>query len=143
MRMANNGFFEIIYLIIIILIIVSLNEIDKSKCECGKTNDKHLIKEWFIFYLIFRIITGLIIVISYRNNDLMTIMTVLNIASVIDLITIIMEIRLIFYLNKMRNTCECAFKIKEQFLFWFYLTYFLVSLIFIFIFVYQILMKMI
>jgi hypothetical protein len=134
---------SIIYLIIIILIIVSLNEIDKSGCECGKTNDKHLIKEWFIFYLIFRIITGLIIVISYRNNDLITITTVLNIASIVDLITIIMEIRLILYLNKMRKTCECAFKVKEQILFWFYLTYFLISLTFIFIFLIRIILKMI
>ncbi len=125
---------SIIYLIIIILVIISLNEIDKSKCECGKTNDNYLIKEWFIFYLIFRIIIGLIIVILYRNNDLMNIIMVLNIASIIDLITIIMEIRLILYLNKMRKTCECAFKTKEQFLFWFYLTYFLILLIFIFIF---------
>ena len=130
---------SIIYLMIIILIIISLNEIDKSGCECGKTNDKHLIKEWFIFYLIFRIIIGLIIMISIRNNDLLTITTVLNIASIVDLITIIMEIRLLLYLNKMRRTCDCAFKMKERFLFWFYLTYFLISVIFIF----QIILKMI
>jgi hypothetical protein len=130
---------SIIYLMIIILIIISLNEIDKSGCECGKTNDKYLIKEWFIFYLIFRIIIGLIIVLLFRNNDLTTIITILNIASIADLITIIMEIRLLLYLNKMRRTCDCAFKMKEQFLFWFYLTYFLISVIFIF----QIILKMI
>lgn len=130
---------SIIYLMIIILIIISLNEIDKSGCECGKTNDKYLIKEWFIFYLIFRIIIGLIIVLLFRNNDLTTIITILNIASIVDLITIIMEIRLLLYLNKMRRTCDCAFKMKEQFLFWFYLTYFLISVIFIF----QIILKMI
>lgn len=134
---------SIIYLMIIILIIISLNEIDKSGCECGKTNDKHLIKEWFIFYLIFRIIIGLIIVISIRNNDLLTITTVLNIASIVDLITIIMEIRLLLYLNKMRLKCECGFKMKERFLFWFYLTYFLISVIFIFIFIFQTILKMI
>ncbi len=134
---------SIIYLMIIILIIISLNEIDKSRCECGKTNDKHLIKEWFIFYLIFRIIIGLIIMISIRNNDLLTITTVLNIASIMDLITIIMEIRLLLYLNKMRLKCDCAFKMKERFLFWFYLTYFLISVIFIFIFIFQTILKMI
>jgi len=133
--------FSIIYLLIISLIIISLNEIDKSKCKCGKTNDKYLIKEWFIFYLIFRIITGLIIFYLIRNNDLEMIFTVLNIASVMDLITIIMEIRLILYLNKMRISCECAFKMKERLLFWFYLTYFLISLIFIFIFLFQVLLK--
>lgn len=130
---------SIIYLMIIILIIISLNEIDKSGCECGKTNDKYLIKEWFIFYLIFRIIIGLIIVLLFRNNDLTTIITILNIASIADLITIIMEIRLLLYLNKMRRMCDCAFKMKERFLFWFYLTYFLISVIFIF----QIILKMI
>jgi hypothetical protein len=130
---------SIIYLMIIILIIISLNEIDKSGCECGKTNDKYLIKEWFIFYLIFRIIIGLIIVLLFRNNDLTTIITILNIASIVDLITIIMEIRLLLYLNKMRRMCDCAFKMKERFLFWFYLTYFLISVIFIF----QIILKMI
>ena len=134
---------SIIYLMIIILIIISLNEIDKSRCECGKTNDKHLIKEWFIFYLIFRIIIGLIIMISIRNNDLLTITTVLNIASIVDLITIIVEIRLLLYLNKMRLKCDCAFKMKERFLFWFYLTYFLISVIFIFIFIFQTILKMI
>jgi len=126
---GNNSFFEFIYLIIIILIIVSLNEIDKSKCECGKTNRK-FIKEWFIFLLIFKLLFVFLFLMviafsPFRIEALGGIMIVFFIIYlIIGITTFVMEVRLFLYLNDMRKTCECAFKTKEQILFWFYLIYF-------------------
>ena len=140
MRIEFNSFFEFIYLIIIILIIVSLNEIDKSKCECGKMN-RRFIKEWFIFLLIFKIffifVFLMVIALSpFRIEALGGIMIFFFlIYLIIGLTTFVMEIRLLLYLNEMRKTCDCAFKTKEHILFWFYVIYFALIILYLVIFI--------
>jgi len=127
--MNISNIYEIIYLIVIILIIYSLNEIDKSNCECGKKHRK-LIKEWFIFILLFKILFLFLffIVIAtspFKIEALSGIFVFFFIVYLlISLTTIVMEIRLLVFLNEMRKSCDCAFKIKEKILFWFYLIYF-------------------
>lgn len=140
MRIEFNSFFEFIYLIIIILIIVSLNEIDKSKCECGKMN-RRFIKEWFIFLLIFKIffifVFLMVIALSpFRIEALGGIMIFFfMIYLIIGLTTFVMEIRLLLYLNEMRKMCDCAFKTKEHILFWFYVIYFALIILYLVIFI--------
>jgi hypothetical protein len=140
MRIEFNSFFEFIYLIIIILIIVSLNEIDKSKCECGKMN-RRFIKEWFIFLLIFKIffifVFLMVIALSpFRIEALGGIMIFFFlIYLIIGFTTFVMEIRLLLYLNEMRKMCDCAFKTKEQILFWFYVIYFALIILYLVIFI--------
>lgn len=140
MRIEFNSFFEFIYLIIIILIIVSLNEIDKSKCECGKMN-RRFIKEWFIFLLIFKIffifVFLMVIALSpFRIEALGGIMIFFfMIYLIIGFTTFVMEIRLLLYLNEMRKTCDCAFNTKEQILFWFYVIYFALIILYLVIFI--------
>jgi len=134
-EMSWYSFVSFIYIFIIILAIVSLNEIDKSSCDCGKINKK-FIKEWFIFYLIYRIIIFFMIIIFfyYFPQSFNMILNLLYISTFIDIIMIIMEIRLLLYLNYLRNSCECAYKNKEKILFWFYLLY--LSLFFIGFFIF-------
>lgn len=132
----NNSFFELIYIIIIILIIYSLNEIDKSsKCDCGKDN-RRFIKEWFIFLLIFKILFILIFV-SVSPFNFETIGTIFIIFFVIyfiiGLITFIMEIRLLIYLFDIRKNCDCVYKLKEKILFWFYIIYFSLFILYLII----------
>jgi len=127
----NNTYFNLLYIAIIILIIYSLNEIDKSsKCECGKDN-RRFIKEWFIFLLFFKIffivIYLIVISVSPFNFETIGIISIIFIVMylITGLITFIMEIRLLIYLFDIRKNCDCVYKLKEKILFWFYIIYFL------------------
>lgn len=108
-------------LIMIILVIVSLDNIEKSNCECANIPEKRFIKEWFIIALIL----GVILFASFifgsepcyakfvANNYLYIFVIIFG------LLNYIMLFRLLLYLRIMRNKCECGYGNLEKFLFWY------------------------
>jgi len=108
-------------LIIIILIIVSLYNIEKSNCECANIPEKRFIKEWFIISLILGILFFASFIFGsetcyykFINNNYMYIFVI-----IFGLINYIMLFRLLLYLRIMRKKCECGYGNLEKFLFWY------------------------
>ena len=109
-----------------ILIIISLVNIEKINCECADISEKKFIKEWFIFNLIFNFIILFLFVISdkacyfyiYKYTPIYVI------TSVVYMITFVMFIRMIVYLNIMRRSCKCGYGKLEAFLFYYFIIIF-------------------
>lgn len=104
-----------------ILIIISLSKIEQISCDCANIPDKKLIKEWFIFSLIFNFIILIAFILSdkacyfYMTNNAIPYVLI----SLVQLISFVMLIRLIAYLNILRKGCECGYGKLENFLFWY------------------------
>jgi hypothetical protein len=108
-------------ILVLILIIVSLDNIEKSNCECAKIPEKRLLKEWFIIALIIGVIFLLFFIFSnepcylkFINNNYLYIFVI-----VFALVNYIMLFRLLLYLRIMRKNCECGYGNLEKFLFWY------------------------
>ena len=118
----RNFYLSLILLIITIsLILISLNNIEKSSCECAKIGEKRFIKEWFIFVLIFQII---ILIIFLTSNEPCYIKFIQGnyiyiTMMIIGLLNYVMLFRLLLYLRILRNGCECGYNNIEKFLFWY------------------------
>ena len=108
-------------IIIIILIIVSLENIDKSNCECANIPEKRFLKEWFIISLILGVLFMVSFIfgsescyIKFVTNNYLYLFVIIY-----ALINYIMLFRLLLYLRIMRRNCECGYGNIEKFLFWY------------------------
>lgn len=116
-------------LFFICLIILSMYNIDKSDCVCANLPEKKFLKEWFIFALIFNIIILLLFIFSdkicyyYIYKDTLPYIII----SLISFISLIMAIRLLYYLSIIRKDCKCGYKRLEKFLFWYLVAMFSVG----------------
>ncbi len=108
-------------IIFLILIIVSLNNLEKSKCKCSDIPEKRFLREWFIFMIIMQSLFIFFFLIGnepcyarFLNNNYIYI-----ISMILGVINIVMLIRLILYLRVLRDNCPCGYGNIEKFLFWF------------------------
>ena len=118
-----------------LLIIISLFKIEQLTCNCADIPEKKLIKEWFIFSIIFNLIVLLAFLFSnkacyfYMTNYAFPYVSI----SLVSFISLIMAIRLIIYLNILRKECKCGYGKLEKFLFWYLIIMFsILSLIILF-----------
>lgn len=116
-----------------ILIIVSLVNVEKINCDCANIPDKRFLKEWFIFNLIFNVLIITFFILSNNacyvyifDNTFVYLLT-----SVVYLITFIMLVRLLVYLNIMRKKCECGYGNLQAFLFWYFIIIFSIGALFL------------
>ena len=119
----NKSFYlsETLVIIFIILIIISLVNLEKSNCECAKIPEKRFLKEWFIISLIVWVLIILFFLIGNEdcyikfigNNGLYLFILIFG------LVNYIMLFRLLLYLRKLRNGCECGYGNIEKILFWY------------------------
>ena len=117
--MNNNG---IVSIIITILILYWLFKIDK--CPCTHIPEGKYLKEWFIFDIIFSILFFVyLITIGDLNNSFSN--ELLFIVIIITIINIIMIIRLLIYINKLKEIkCDCGLSKLENFIYYWYIIVF-------------------
>jgi len=108
------------------LIVISLTKIEGLNCNCANIPEKKLLKEWFIFNIIFNVIVLVLFLISDKACYFyITKQTIPYVCiSLVSIISLIMGIRLLIYLNILRKGCECGYGKLEKFLFWYLLTLF-------------------
>jgi len=121
--------FVILEFAVLIVIIIALYKIEsKIDCNCIENNYKKGLKEWFIFVIVFKLISNLIlfIYIIYSKSGLpwnpIFLFVLLNIP--ISIINIIMFVRLFLYLRFLKESCKCAFDNKEKFIYYYLIVYF-------------------
>jgi len=120
-------------IILNILIIISLNNLEKSKCKCSDIPEKSFLKEWFIFNIIVQSLLIFFFLIGnescytrFINNYYLYPLTLL-----IGFINFIMLIRLILYIRILREKCPCGYGNLEKFLFWYLIIIFSIIALFI------------
>jgi len=115
------------------LIIISLTNLEKNECKCDDIPEKKFLKEWFIFNLIFNLIILVYFLLSnktcYYHIKQDTFIYVIS--SIVYLITFVMLIRLLIFLNILRNNCNCGFGSLENVLFWYFIIIFSMIALFI------------
>ncbi len=119
----NKNFYlsSTLVIIFIILILVSLTNLEKSKCECANIPEKRFLKEWFIIALIIWVLLILFFMIGSEpcymrfisSNGLYIFVIIFS------LLNYIMLFRLLLYLRILRRGCECGYGNMEKFLFWY------------------------
>ena len=110
-----------ISIILNLLIIISLIKIEKINCNCANIPEKKFIKEWFIFNIIFKISLLLFFIFSDNKcyNYIFKNTFIYVITNIIFIISIVMIIRMLVYLNILRKGCECGYGNLEKILFWY------------------------
>ncbi len=127
-----NSFPFIINIAAAILVIYSMNQIEKNSsiCECSITPMKRFIKEWFIIFIIINFINifaSIIFVyfifsqIKNFNSVFKYIYIYIGYLIIIGIIHFIMVVRTFLYLNYLRKSCTCAYNLPEKILFWYFL----------------------
>lgn len=121
--------FELIIILRIIILLINffvLNWLIKlDKCKCSNINEGLYLKEWFVFIIILNIIKLFYIFIYgiTNNNDNNNEILLFNIIIVI--INIIMIIRLLIYINKLKEIkCDCGLSKLENFIYYWYIIVF-------------------
>ena len=108
-------------IIISIVIITSINNIEKSNCECAKLPQRRFLKEWFVFFIFYEI--TLLLLFSFNNetcwDHFVNYPFIYGSIIIVALIDIIMIIRLFLYIRLLRNNCSCGYGNKEAFIYWF------------------------
>jgi hypothetical protein len=127
-----NSFPFIINIAAAILVIYSMNQIEKnaSVCQCSINPKKRFIKEWFLIFItinFINIFASLIFVyfifsqIKNINSVFKYIYIYIGYLIIIGIIHFIMVVRTFLYLNYLRNSCTCAYNLPEKILFWYFL----------------------
>jgi len=131
---GNTFYFSLfVSILLIILIIISLNNLEKSKCKCSDIPERKFLKEWFIFmiiaqsiFLFFFMIGDEPCYIRFINNYYLY-----YVALLIGIINFIMIIRLLIYIQILRTKCPCGYGNLEKFIFWYFIIIFsLIALLF-------------
>ena len=111
----------IVGIIIASFIIVSLNQLEHSSCKCTDLPHRILLKEWFIFIIIWTLL--LLILFSISNeacwNNFINYPYIYVSSLIFGLINIIMLIRLFLYIRLLRDNCNCGYGNKEKFIYWY------------------------
>ena len=110
-----NGF----GVILTIIILYWLFKIDK--CPCTHIPEGKYLKEWFIFDIIFSVLFFIyLLTIGDLNNSFSN--ELLFIVIIIVIINIIMIIRLLIYINKLKEIkCDCGLSKLENFIYYWYI----------------------
>jgi hypothetical protein len=113
-----NGF----GVILTIIILYWLFKIDK--CPCTHISEGKYLKEWFIFDIVFSILFFVYLVtIGDLNKSFSN--ELLFIVIIIIIINIIMIIRLLIYINKLKEIkCDCGLSKLENFIYYWYIVAF-------------------
>lgn len=120
-----------IMLIVKLIIITSLDNLEKSECRCAKVPQLKYLKPWFIFMVVYNFTILMLFLISNEVCWSLFIkhyyLYVLNL--IIGFVNIIMLIQLFLYVRKLKNTCECGYGSKEKFIYWYLLIIFSIALV--------------
>lgn len=119
-------FSNAVFIMIALFVIYSINEIEKSTCDCIITTKKTYIKEWFGFLIVYHITLLILFLLSGEKcQDVFTQLYIIPYLSIIILIIFIIHIIMCFrafiYLNELRVTCKCAYNLSQKILFWYFL----------------------
>jgi hypothetical protein len=119
-------FSNVVFIMIALFVIYSMNQIEKSTCDCIITTKKTYIKEWFVFLIIYQLTLLILFLLSgekCRNifTERYIIPSLSIIILIIFIIHIIMCFRAFIYLNELRVTCKCAYNLSQKILFWYFL----------------------
>ena len=110
-----------IFVIILIVIITSLNNLEHSNCKCANLPHRRFLKEWFTF-AIFVLLTVLILFgISNEAcwDNFVRYPYIFVGMLIFGLINFIMLIRLFLYVRVLRQNCSCGYGNKEKFIYWY------------------------
>ena len=91
------------------------------KCECANINEGLYLKEWYMFLVVYQIISLLYLIMNgYDNISGIFIF----ISSIISIVSIIMIIRLLIYLNKLKKIkCDCGMSTRENIIYYWYIIF--------------------
>lgn len=131
-------FISIFNFIIYTIILISFYEIENNvKCDCVNNNLRIFSKEWIIFLIIYKLILLSFFFISNQNCWRTFINTnyLFIINTIISIITIVVIVRIFLYMRFLRDNCECAYKNKQVFIYWYYLILLSILLLLISVFI--------
>jgi len=122
-----NLFMIIIGLIISFFILNWLTKIDK--CKCADIPEGYLLKEWFIFSIIYELIMLIYLIINgtFENSKFL-----LYLSAFLGIIGFIMIVRLLIYIDKLKKMdCNCGSSKQQKIIYYWYIIIFSLLLFFI------------
>ena len=124
---SYNLFMIILGLIISFFILNWLTKIDK--CKCADIPERYLLKEWFIFSIIYELIILIFLLIngSFENSTFL-----LYLSAFLGIIGFIMIVRLLIYIDKLKKIdCNCGLSKQQNIIYYWYIIIFSLLLFFI------------
>jgi hypothetical protein len=124
---SYNIFIIILGLIITFFILNWLIKIDK--CKCANIPERYLLKEWFIFSIIYELIILIYLIFngSFQHSTLF-----IYISIVLFIIDFVMIVRLLIYIHKLKKSdCNCGTSKEENIIYYWYIFIFSLLLFFI------------
>ena len=112
----------IIFIVLAINIFI-LNWLFKvNKCKCANIDEALYLKEWYMFIIVINIITFIIVLFDVSIDNINLRYFILFISLITTIISIVMIIRLVIYINKLKkNNCDCGITMQQKFIYYWYI----------------------
>jgi hypothetical protein len=132
-RLSNDtslsyGFMLAIIVFGLIVTIFILNWLIKvHKCKCANIEEGLYLKEWFIFLIIYQIILAFIFIINGSYNEPSGIIGFSSI--IVSIIGFIMIVRLLIYINKLKEIkCDCGMSKEQNVIYYYFIIMYSIAL---------------
>lgn len=126
----NPYLFYITIFMIIITIGISffiLNWLVKvNKCKCANIDEALYLKEWYMFLIVYQIITGIYFISTsdYEQTGILFI-----ISTIVSLIAFVMIVRLLIYISKLKEIkCDCGMTTQQNIIYYWYIVIYSIAL---------------
>ena len=127
-------FFMIIAIVFNIFILNWLLKV--HKCKCANIKEALYLKEWYMVLIAINIISVITYIFDISINNLNLIYFIAFISTVIIIISFVMIVRLLIYINKLKkNNCDCGMTTQENIIYYYYIVVYSILLFFILMFI--------
>ena len=99
---------------------------NKNKCQCANINEGYVLKEWFIFLIIYQIFVAIIFIIN-GSTAILAPLTIIT--AIIAIISFVMIVRLLIYIDKLKKIkCNCGLNTQQNIIYYYWIVIYSVGL---------------
>jgi hypothetical protein len=130
----QSGLTGYMLLVIIFGLIVSifvLNWLIKvHRCKCANIEEGLYLKEWFMFFIAYQIIMALFFLFNGNVNEPSGVIGFISI--IISILGFIMVVRLLLYIDKLKQIkCDCGMTKEQNIIYYYFIVVYSIALFFI------------
>ena len=128
---GSTGYMLLVIIFGLIVSIFVLNWLVKvHRCKCANIEEGLYLKEWFMFFIAYQIIMALFFLFNGNVNESSGILGFISI--IVSIIGFIMIVRLLLYIDKLKQIkCDCGMTKEQNIIYYYFIVIYSILLFFI------------
>jgi hypothetical protein len=128
---GSTGYMLLVIIFGLIVSIFVLNWLIKvHRCKCANIEEGLYLKEWFMFFIAYQIIMALFFLFNGNVSESSGVIGFISI--IISIIGFIMVVRLLLYIDKLKQIkCDCGMTKEQNIIYYYFIVVYSIALFFI------------